>query len=188
MLRIRLPAIVMVLLAASSSLRGADSPLDFQSQVAPILQRHCIRCHSPNNNQGELSLATSDDLRANEYVIAGDPESSYLLELITSTDGQPAAMPKESNPLSDGEVALIRQWIVQGAAWPSDVVVKEQSKADETWWSLQPLRVAKRMPSDSNISDAPPSPATIDAFIRAKLADKQLEMNPPADRRTLIRR
>ncbi|MDV6029397.1 MAG: DUF1553 domain-containing protein [Phycisphaera sp. RhM] len=188
MLRFRLPAIVMVLLAASSSLRGADSPLDFQTQVAPILQRHCIRCHSPSNNQGELSLATIDDLRASEYVIAGDPDNSYLLELITSTVGQPAAMPKESNPLSDAEVAVIRQWIVQGATWPSDVVVKEQSKADATWWSLQPLRVAKRMPSDSNISDAPRAPASIDEFIRVKLADKQLTMNPPADRRTLIRR
>ncbi|MCS7469377.1 DUF1553 domain-containing protein [Stieleria sp. ICT_E10.1] len=188
MVRNRLLAFAMVLLVTSASSRGADSLLDFQSQVAPILQRHCIRCHSPNNNQGELSLATLDDLRANDYVIAGDPESSYLLELITPTDGQPAAMPKESNPLSDAEVALIRQWIVQGATWPSDVVVKERSKADETWWALQPLRVAKRISSDSNISDAPLPPASIDEFVRGKLADKQLKMNPPADRRTLIRR
>ncbi len=188
MVRNRLLAFVMVLLATSVSLRGADSPLDFQSQVAPILQRHCIRCHSPNNNQGELSLATIDDLRANDYVIAGDPESSYLLELITSTDGQPAAMPKESNPLSDAEVAVIRQWIGQGATWPSDVVVKEQSKAGETWWALQPLRVAKPASLNSDTIDAPSPAATIDEFVRAKLADKQLKMNPPADRRTLIRR
>ncbi|QDV43748.1 Planctomycete cytochrome C [Stieleria neptunia] len=179
MRRLRLLAVCTVLLATGATVRGDDSPLDFKSQIAPILQRHCVRCHSPNNNQGDLSLATIDDLRGNDYVIAGDPESSYLLELVTPSGGQPAAMPKEAQPLSEAEINSLRKWISEGAAWPSDVVLKEQSKADETWWALQPLRVAKPAPLHSN---------TIDEFIRAKLADKQLQMNPPADRRTLIRR
>ena len=151
----------------------ADEPVDFSKQIAPIFEQHCVRCHSPGNSKGDVSLATFDDLKSNEYVIAGDPDGSYLIELVTSQDGEPPAMPKEAKPLSDGEVDLLRQWVRQGAKWPDGVVVKEKSKADASWWAYQPLKT---------------NGATIDDLIRAKLAEKELTLNPPADRRTLIRR
>ena len=40
--------------------------------------------------------------------------------------------------LSDDEIDLIRRWIQQGAEWPDDSHVKATSKADGSWWSLQP--------------------------------------------------
>ena len=163
----------MWLMSLCCSATAADEPIDFSKQVAPIFEQHCVRCHSPGNSKGDVSLATFDDLKSNEYVIAGDPEGSYLIELVTSQDGEPPAMPKEAKPLSDGEVDLLRQWIGQGAKWPDGVVVKEKAKADASWWAYQPLKT---------------NAATIDEFIRTKLAEKELTLNPPADRRTLIRR
>ena len=151
----------------------ADEPVDFSKHIAPIFAQHCVRCHSPGNSKGDVSLATFDDLKSNEYVIAGDPEGSYLIELVTSQDGEPPAMPKEAKPLSDGEVDLLRQWVGQGAKWPDGVVVKEKAKVDASWWAYQPLKT---------------NGATIDEFIRAKLAEEELTLNPPTDRRTLIRR
>ena len=145
----------------------------FSKQVAPIFEQHCVRCHSPGNNKGDVSLATFDDLKSNDFVTAGDPDGSYLIELVTSQDGEPPAMPKEAKPLPDGEVDLLRQWVRQGAKWPDGVVVKEKSKADASWWAYQPLKT---------------NGATIDEFIRAKLAEHRLTPSPQADRHTLIRR
>ena len=160
-------------MTACCSTAAADEPVDFLKQIAPIFEQHCVRCHSPGNNKGDVSLATFHDLKSNDFVTAGDPDGSYLIELVTSQDGEPPAMPKEAKPLSDAEVNLLRQWVRQGAKWPDRVVVKEKSKADASWWAYQPLKT---------------NGATIDELIRAKLAEKELTLNPPADRRTLIRR
>ena len=152
---------------------AADELIDFGEQVAPIFERHCIRCHSPGNNKGDLSLATFDDLKSNEYVIAGDPGGSYLIELVTSQSGEPPAMPKEVEPLSEPEVDLLRRWIEQGAEWPVDIVVREKARADASWWAYQSLQT---------------NGTSIDAFILKKLTAQGLTFSPLADRRTLIRR
>ena len=80
---------------------------------------------------------------------------------------------------------MLHDWIAEGAPWPEGVVVKERSKADRNWWSLRPLS-ASEPPADGIPSEWTANP--IDRFIYAKLAAAGLQPNPPADRRTLIRR
>lgn len=169
--------LLALILQRKSATEAAEPPLSFERDIAPIFEQHCLRCHSPNNQKGDLSLATAADLQESGYVIAGDPAGSYLLELVTSSQGKPPAMPKDAPPLSDAEVARIRQWIGEGAVWPEGLILKERSKADQTWWSLQPLTVFADHQQHS-----------IDSFIRGKLTENKLTMSPPADRRTLIRR
>jgi hypothetical protein len=164
------PFLAWALAAASTS--AAEPPIDFGRDVAPIFERHCLHCHSDNISKGDVSLSTIESLRENEYVVPGDPDSSHLLDLISGKDPE---MPNEGEPLSVKEVAVIRSWIKSGATWPSGVVLHEQSKADRSWWSLQPL-------GQFNAS------ASIDSFIEAKLRESGLAMNPVSDRRTLIRR
>ena len=157
---------------------GADEAwVDFAKDVAPIFQQHCVRCHLPGLKKGDVSLATFEDLKANEYVVAGDAEGSYLLELVVGIEGDSPMMPKDGAPLSESEVDVIRRWINSGAEWPQHVVLREKSKADASWWSLQPLNAG-------DVTDT----TTIDDFVRAKLSEKNLAMNPKADRGTLIRR
>ncbi len=186
---ISLSCVWLITLCCSAT--AADEPVDFGKQIAPILEQHCVRCHSPGNSKGDVSLATLDDLKSNEYVVAGDADGSYLIELVTSQDGEPPAMPKKAKPLTDDEVALLRQWIEQGAKWPSDVVVKEKAKADASWWSLQPLSVdfrsAKAANLDATFAEQKATPK-IDDFIRDRLNQHALTFSPQADRRTLIRR
>ena len=153
----------------------AGDRIDFATQVVPIIQEHCIRCHSENLEKGDISLATIDDLLDNDFLVLEDPDGSHLIDLVTPTDDGPPAMPKESQPLAVNEIAILRAWITQGANWPADVVIKEKSKANGNWWSLQPIK-------------QPDATATIDQFLTDKLAEHGLAMNPPADRRTLIRR
>jgi len=60
------------LAALCCSATATDEPVDFSKQIGPIFEQNCARCHSPGNSKGEISLATFDDLKSNEYVIAGD--------------------------------------------------------------------------------------------------------------------
>lgn len=159
------------------SVQAEKIGIDFEKQIAPIFVKHCVRCHSSAIKKGDISLNTIDDLTASGNVIAGDPANSYLIDLVTSQDGETPAMPKEAEPLSNNEVDLLREWIQQGAVWPVDVLVKEQSKANGSWWSLQPLHI---------IDDS--SQLGIDDFIEEKLIENGLTFSPEADRRTLIRR
>lgn len=160
--------------------------VDFASQVAPLLEQRCIRCHMPGNEKGDVSLATMADLLRQQYVVPGDPASSYLLDLVKSTDGQRPEMPQQGDPLTPDEVDLVRRWIAGGAQWPQDLVLREKSKADASWWSLQPLATGT-IPEPANLPEAWRS-HPLDRFIFAQLAEKGLVPNPPADRRTLIRR
>ena len=176
-----------LILATCVSVHGQQleqKAIDFKTQVAPIFQEHCVRCHSEANQKGDISLSTEDDLRENDFIDTQDPDSSYLLELITGVSGKQPEMPKESKPLTKSEIATIRQWIADGAKWPDGFVVKEKSKADGSWWAYQPLGSKSNGKSTTN----DPDNLTIDDFIRAKLAEQHLQMNAHGDRRTLIRR
>ena len=133
---------VLAILTAALSLVTCDvhaKPVDFERDVAPLFQSHCIRCHSDTERSGDLSLATADDLAKLEIVVAGKPAESSLLDAITALAGERPAMPKEGTPLAPEQVDTIREWIEQGAVWPEQLVVQSKSKADASWWSLQPL-------------------------------------------------
>ncbi|MFI4876111.1 MAG: DUF1553 domain-containing protein [Blastopirellula sp. JB062] len=179
----------IVAASLSSSLLLADDktkPVDFEREIAPLLARRCVSCHSPNIQKGELSLATPEDLQNNGYLVPGDPDGSYLLEVVTPVDDERPAMPKSGEPLAEAEVELLHRWIEQGAIWPDDLIIREASKADRSWWSLQPL--ADVQPPEA--SSAPQSwrQNPIDRFVWAKLNENDLKPNPPAERRHLIRR
>ncbi|MBC8350905.1 MAG: DUF1553 domain-containing protein [Planctomycetes bacterium] len=106
-----------------------------------------------------------------------------LLEAIIAPEGERPAMPKDGTPLSIDQIATIRAWIAEGANWPEQIIVQNKSKADASWWSLQPPATAKLKAIDGETTQHP-----IDHFVRAKLGAAGLVPSPRADRRTLIRR
>lgn len=58
------------------------------------------------------------------------------------------------------------------------------TESDRQWWAFQPLKRISppRVGAEGSVR------TPIDSFLRARLEEKQLTPNPPADRRTLIRR
>ncbi len=97
---------------------GAAAPLvDFQSAIHPILKEHCLECHSQDKRKGGLSLATYEDAldggRNGPAIRPGNSRNSLLIHRVLG-DVEPQ-MPKDEPPLSAAEVALVRQWIDQGA-------------------------------------------------------------------------
>lgn len=160
--------------------------VDFQRDVAPIFQQHCVRCHDADHRGGQLSLATSADMHAMGYVIPGDPDNSHVLDVVRSVEGRTPSMPKEGEPLSADQVEVLRAWIAEGAPWPEGLVVQQTSKADGSWWSFQPLMTVE----PPEVADLPADWADnpIDRFVYRRLAEQGLAPSPPADRRALIRR
>ena len=158
---------------------------DFAADVAPVLERHCIRCHQPGNAKGEFSLATEADLKASGHVVPGKPDQSELLRVVVAQQGETRArMPKSGKPLTEGEVAVLRKWIADGATWPVNFTIKERAKAGSDWWALQPITKA----TPPVITDGARPANAIDNFTFAKLREKGLAPNPVAEKRALIRR
>jgi Protein of unknown function (DUF1549)/Protein of unknown function (DUF1553)/Planctomycete cytochrome C len=161
----------------------ADDP-SFRAHVAPLLTRHCLRCHEGKHAKGGLDLATAKGVLAGAeggaVVVPGKPEESRLIEAVS---GQHPDMPKNGKPLSSQEIRTLRDWVAGGAKWPEGVVLKNDPL---DWWSLRPLK----RPA---VPLAPQSSATwtrtpIDAFLLQALEAAGLKPSPEADRRTLFRR
>ena len=162
----------------------AETPIDFVGDVAPILEQNCLRCHSPGIRKGDLSLDAANEILELGYLLPGNADGSYLVEVVTPDGQGEAAMPAEGQPLDKEQIETLRRWIATGAAWPEEVVLREPSAADKSWWSLQPLR-EKRPELDIGTEwcDNP-----IDEFVLSKLQEVELTPSEPADSRTLLRR
>jgi len=170
-------------LAVGAALASADDAL-FRDRVAPVLRRHCLNCHNDEARKGGLSLQTSRAMLSGgdsgEVIYPGDPDSSYLLDLITPEDGK-AEMPEGTEPLSEEDRAAIRDWIAAGANWPRQMVLEP-----EVWWSFRTLVQPKlpELPDDRTAWCKTP----IDRFVARKHQRLGLTPAKEADRATLIRR
>jgi mono/diheme cytochrome c family protein len=103
--------------AASQTVPGSSTPLPGASgtpatvtftQVSQILTTNCVSCHSGSNAP---NLSSYSDFATNTtYVSAGDPAGSELYSVVAS-----GTMPKNAAALSLANVAVIYEWIAQGA-------------------------------------------------------------------------
>jgi mono/diheme cytochrome c family protein len=95
--------------------------LRFETDVLPLFQAKCLRCHGEKVRKAELDLRTpAGALKGGESgpaVSPGKPEKSPLYEKVL--DG--TMPPGKKGRLTEAEVATIRRWIVavQPAAIPS---------------------------------------------------------------------
>jgi hypothetical protein len=83
----------------------------FATDVLPIFQEHCLRCHSEESRKGGLSLQTMGGLaRGGEsgdpVVVAGDAANSRLIELVKAGE-----MPPGDAQLGAVDVAVLEDWI-----------------------------------------------------------------------------
>ena len=165
----------------------ADDSKLFLEKVAPMLETHCLRCHYPGNEEGDVSLATPDDLRNGGYLDIRNGDQSHLLDLVEPVSaGKKPEMPEDGDPLSSEQVGVLRKWVVQGALWPKGKVLKEASQADASWWAFQALK-------EVSVPDVTKAPVSwkrnpVDAFIFEELQNQHLSPSLPASRRQLIRR
>ena len=95
----------------------------YRREIKPILEEHCYSCHSRLKQKADLRLDAGLLIhkggKNGPVVVAGKKNESLLIEKIRSTDDD-ERMPPEGKPLSLVEVALLEEWIVDGADFPPD--------------------------------------------------------------------
>ena len=145
--------IALVALAAATigfeSLVGttvhADSTPNFSSQVAPILQKNCLACHSSAAKMGGLVLESYDGLMKGgahgAVIVPGKADQSRMI-LMLEGKVQPR-MPFGGDPLPAADIATLNAWVASGALGPAP---GEASKA------LAPLPIPDIQPQVAVVS------------------------------------
>ena len=86
--------------------------------MQPIIAKRCLECHSQDKRKGGLSLATYGDAldggRNGPAIRPGNSARSLLIHRVTGA--VEPQMPKDEDPLTTAELALVRRWIDQGRA------------------------------------------------------------------------
>ena len=158
---------------------AAESTLDFNRDVRPILSDRCFSCHGPDaeDRQAGLRLDGRDAAIAalesgSTAIVPGKPEASELLVRIGSTDPDVVMPPPHVNkPVTQAEAEILGRWIAEGAEYRGH-------------WAFE--RVQRPAAPEVQTAAWPQTP--IDRFVLARLEHEGLTPNAEADRVTLARR
>jgi len=180
----RLPLIILCAALVSAGIalnwhapgRGTTAPrIDFNRDIRPILNQNCTSCHGGVKQQAGVSFIYREEAlgkgkSGRPTVIPGRPNASELIARVTSMDPE-TRMPYHAPPLQPKQIALLKEWIREGAPW-------------EEYWAFvppkpQPLPTVKR----ANWVRQP-----MDRFILARLEKENLSPSPEADKAALLRR
>jgi len=94
------------------------------AMIEPIFEAHCAKCHGPKRQKGDLQLVPWDAIfefgPADWAIRPGNVKESWVHERIILPPDHEDAMPPEgkADPLTADQIALINQWIEQGALGP----------------------------------------------------------------------
>jgi hypothetical protein len=144
--------------------------IEFYAKIQPILEASCLECHQGGKPKGGLHLDTlAGALKGGKSdgaaIVPGDPAKSSLLTRIRSEDPD-EMMPPKGHRLAATDVALIEQWIKEGAAWPEyrPLSTRLTPLTDD-------LAFLRRVTLDT--VGVPPSATEIAAFAADNSADKR---------------
>ena len=153
--------------------------VDYNRDVQPILSNYCYHCHGPDTASREADLRL--DLREKALthgvadnlpvIVPGKPDQSELVKRIESHDPDEMMPQDKEKLLTKAQIALLREWIKQGAEFRDHWAFEKPAKP-----ALPAVSVASWAKSD------------LDRFVLARLDEVELKPNPEADRATLVRR
>jgi Protein of unknown function (DUF1553)/Protein of unknown function (DUF1549)/Planctomycete cytochrome C len=151
------------------------SKIDFNAQVKPILNKHCIACHGGVRQKADYSLLFRSEALAPAKsgkiaIIPGNANGSELIKRITSSDAD-ERMPYKHDPLPQKEIDILKQWINEGANWGNHWA----------YVSLAPVEVPDAVEQGWTRN-------SIDNFVLQKLKDSGLQHAPIAGNEILLRR
>ena len=112
------------------------SGIDFSSDVQPVLETRCISCHNAKKQKGNLDLSTlKTALRGGDAgpgILPGKPGNSEVLARISLAHDDDDIMPPEDEPLNEGQVSAVTEWVREGSNWPDGVILVPKSPEDIT--------------------------------------------------------
>jgi hypothetical protein len=174
-------AISGALLAPSAS---AAEPVDYLTQIKPILAASCYPCHSALRQRSGLRLDTAALLikggDSGPAIVPGNSQESLLVAMLTGESGVRMPPEEEGTPLGSNEIELVKTWIDEGATAPDEPA---PPSATDHWAYQPPVRPA--VPDVQNRSCVV---NPIDAFIAAQHETHDLAPAARANKATLLRR
>jgi len=154
--------------------------IDYNTQVKPIINAHCISCHGGVKQNGGFSLLFEDQAKGNTKsgspaLIPGHPDQSEMIRRLVSDDAE-ERMPYEKEALNKEEIRILKKWIKQGAKW-------------DTHWSYLPVKeveITNKFSDEKQFNSWKKN--DIDYFIFEKAKAQKLTVSERADLPTLARR
>ena len=127
--RVRLLGVSLAIMAGLAACEKPDTEVPpvlpkvtYVDDVAPILQTHCAECHMPGMQGAEATgflvdsyASVMNESHYGRVVDPGSAQTSSLYNLIAGKQHITVSMPVDKDPLSSGEIELIRVWIDGGA-------------------------------------------------------------------------
>ncbi|MBM3441341.1 MAG: hypothetical protein FJX89_01445 [Bacteroidetes bacterium] len=107
---ISLPSFVLTLLVMTHPMLPAQEKVTYWQHVRPILQQHCVTCHSPGE-VGPFPLRTFDEVLSHAGFIAHVTRTRYMPPWKADTAFRHFA---NENVLSEQEIATIAAWVAGG--------------------------------------------------------------------------
>jgi len=169
---------MLQILFASMWVLGAEPSSEYEKVVKPLFQSRCLACHGALKQNGNLRLDTvASMLKGGKHgpvIQLQKPEQSELLVRIRSHE-ETEKMPPDGEPVEAQQILAIEKWIRAGAPAPSKDI--PESDPRDHWAFKSPLK--KQMKGTAN---------PIDYFLNLGWEQNALKPQPPADKRTLLRR
>jgi mono/diheme cytochrome c family protein len=103
---------------------SAKAGVTYATDIKPIFEKSCVKCHSGEKPKGKLRLdSLADALKGGEdgkVIVPGKSADSVLVHNVAHAGDPDDYMPPPRNkanlgPLTKDEIGLIRAWIDQGA-------------------------------------------------------------------------
>ncbi len=141
--------------------------VDFQKEILPIFEAHCVKCHNADKAMGKLKLDSAAGIEEKwaadaHLLVKGEPEKSELYERLVLPQGDKKRMPKGGNPLDRASIDLIAAWIKAGASFtaaaadvtdsPAEVAVAAEATSVERP-ALEPLPLPEVPPASEEAID-----------------------------------
>ena len=138
---------VLGAVAALLQLAGAQSQVEFNRDIRPILAENCFACHGPDPGTREADMRLDTEAGfftgvkdAPPVVVRGNPDESELyLRLITDDVDEIMPPPESHKKLDSAQISLIKKWIAEGAPWQAHWSLRAPTKPEvpetelETW-------------------------------------------------------
>ena len=179
-----------------------DKPLSFEVDARPVFKAYCFDCHGGGEKvEGNL------DLRLKRFAVKGGDSGAAI------TPGNAAGsllvermkvgeMPPTEKKVPPEKIALVERWIAAGAATlreepeqlPAGIDITPEERA---FWAFQPIKrtdppqISGVVADETQLAAQPQADIVrtpIDAFLLARLREKNLRFAADADRLALIRR
>ncbi|HEV2425762.1 MAG TPA: c-type cytochrome domain-containing protein [Terriglobia bacterium] len=162
---------------------AADSegqPPAFGTQVAPILRKNCLACHSAAAKMGGLVMQSYDSLMKGgahgPVILPGKANESRLIEMLEGKI-QPR-MPFNSDPLPAADIATISAWIDAGAPAPAPNTVGAHRDAN-----LQPTPIPDIKPQVPVVSPVSSVRFSPDGKLLAIGSYRKVQLIDPVNKR-----